>query len=56
MSMTTAFTMFAKKVCHEKTPFAVSIGFSKQNMERLRKSVAQMEKAGGSIHEVDGVL
>ena len=55
MSMTTAFTIFAKKVCREKIPFEVSVDpfYSKENMEILRRSIAQMEKTGGKIHEVD---
>lgn len=56
MSLTTAFTIFAKKVCREKRiPFEVSLDpfYSEENMERLRKSIAQMEKTGGKIHEVD---
>lgn len=55
MSLTTAFTIFAKKVCREKIPFEVSVDpfYSKENMERLRRSIAQMEKTGGKIHEVD---
>ncbi|MBQ8023333.1 MAG: type II toxin-antitoxin system RelB/DinJ family antitoxin [Succinivibrio sp.] len=56
MSLTTAFTIFAKKVCREKRiPFEVSLDpfYSEENMERLRKSIAQMEKTGGKFHEVD---
>lgn len=55
MSLTTAFTIFAKKVCREKNTFEVSVDpfYSKENMERLRRSIAQMEKTGGKIHEVD---
>ena len=56
MSLTTAFTIFAKKVCREKRiPFEVSLDpfYSEENMERLRKSIAQMEKTGGKIHEVN---
>lgn len=55
MSLTTAFTIFAKKVCREKIPFEVSVDpfYSKENMEILRRSIAQMEKTGGKIHEVD---
>ena len=55
MSLTTAFTIFARKVCREKKiPFEVSVDpfYSKENMERLRRSVAQMESTGGTIHEV----
>lgn len=56
MSLTTAFTIFARKVCREKKiPFEVSVDpfYSKENMERLRKSIAQMESTGGTIHDVD---
>lgn len=31
----------------EKDPF-----YSPQNMERLRRSIAQMEATGGTVHEV----
>jgi len=27
--------------------------YSKENIERLKKSIEQMEKTGGTIHEVD---
>ena len=56
LSMTTAVTMLAKKMTREKRlPFEVSIDpfYSDKNMARLRKSVAQMEKSGGTVHEVD---
>lgn len=56
MSLTTAFTIFARKVCREKKiPFEVSVDpfYSKENMDRLRRSIAQMEATGGTIHEVD---
>ena len=56
MSLTTAFTIFARKVCREKKiPFEVSVDpfYSKENMDRLRKSIAQMESTGGTIHKVD---
>ena len=35
-------------------PFAVSTDpfHSAENMERLRKSIAQMESTGGTVHEV----
>lgn len=55
MSLTTAFTIFARKVCREKKiPFEVSVDpfYSKENMERLRRSVTQMESTVGTIHEV----
>lgn len=55
MSMTTAITMLAKKMTREKRlPFDVSIDpfYSDENMARLRKSIAQMEATGGTVHEV----
>ena len=56
LSMTTAITMLAKKMTREKRlPFEVSVGpfYSDENMARLRKSIAQMESTGGTIHEVN---
>jgi DNA-damage-inducible protein J len=55
ISMTSAFTMFATKVSKEKRiPFDVAIDpfYSDENMARLRKSIAQMEATGGTVHEV----
>lgn len=55
LSMTTAITMLAKKMTREKRlPFDVSLDpfYSDENMERLRKSIAQMESTGGTVHEV----
>lgn len=49
ISMRAAFINFAKKVCSEnKIPFEFSLDpfYSKENMERLRKSIAQMESSG----------
>ena len=51
----TAITMLAKKMTREKRiPFDVSIDpfYSEKNMARLRRSIAQMEATGGTIHEV----
>lgn len=56
LTMTTAITMLAKKMTREKRlPFEVSIDpfYSEENMERLRKSIAQMESSGGTVHEVE---
>ena len=56
LSMSTAVTMLAKKMTREqRLPFDVSVDpfYSEQNMARLRKSIAQMEATGGTIHEVD---
>lgn len=55
LSMTTAITMLAKKMTREKRiPFDVSIDpfYSEKNMARLRRSIAQMEATGGTIHDV----
>jgi len=57
LSMTTAFTIFATKVSKEKRiPFEVAIDsdpfYSEANMERLRRSIAQMEATGGTVHEL----
>lgn len=55
LSMTTAITMLAKKMTREKRlPFEVSVDpfYSDENMARLRRSIAQMEKTGGTVHEV----
>ena len=53
LSMTTAITMLAKK--KKRLPFDVSIDpfFSDENMARLRRSIAQMEATGGTVHEVN---
>ncbi len=56
LSMSAAFTIFAKKVGREcRIPFEVSADpfYSEENMLRLRKSIAQMETGGGQIHEVN---
>lgn len=60
MSLSTAFTIFAKKLARErKIPFEIDADpfYSKENTERLNKSIEQMEKTGGTIHniEIDGV-
>lgn len=56
LSMATAITMLAKKMAREKRlPFEASVDpfYSDENMARIRKSVAQMEATGGTVHEVD---
>ena len=55
ITMSTAVIMLAKKMTREKRiPFDVSVDpfYSEENMARLRKSIAQMESTGGTIHEV----
>ena len=58
MNMTTAFCVFAKTAVRERRiPFEISAKadpfYNHANMARLRKSVAQMEATGGTIHEVE---
>ena len=56
LSMTTAITMLAKKMTREKRlPFEVSVDpfYSEENLARLRRSIAQMEPTGGTVHEVN---
>lgn len=56
MSMSTAVTMLAKKMTREqRLPFDVSVDpfYSEQNMARLRKSIAEMDATGGTVHEVN---
>lgn len=60
MNMTTAFCVFAKTAVREKRiPFEISTAsdpfYSTANMTRLRKSIAQMEKTGGTVHEVQEI-
>ncbi len=55
MSLSTAITIYLKKLGREKRiPFEVSADpfYSRENMARLRESVAQMESTGGAVHEV----
>lgn len=60
MSMTTAFTIFAKKVSREKRiPFEVSVDpfYSESNIAHLRRGVKALNEGKGSEHElleVDG--
>ena len=56
LSMTTAITMLAKKMTREKRlPFEVSVDpfYSEEKLARLRRSIAQMESTGGTVHEVN---
>jgi DNA-damage-inducible protein J len=56
LSMSAAFTIFATKVSREqRIPFEVAADpfYSEANMKRLRKSIAQMEESGGTVHEVN---
>ncbi len=58
MSMTTAFCVFAKTVVRQRRiPFEISAEsdpfYSPSNMLRLKKSIEQMERTGGTIHDVN---
>lgn len=58
MNVSVAINMFVKTVLREqRIPFEIKSGqddpfYSKENMERLKKSIAEMEKTGGTVHEV----
>ncbi len=59
MSMTTAFTLFAKKTVREqRIPFEISTEtdpfYSAANMERLRRAAAEMDAGLGRAHELIG--
>ena len=56
ISIVTAFNIFAKKLIRERRiPFELDSDpfYSKENIERLKRSIEQMEKTGGTVHEVD---
>ncbi len=56
LSLSAAINIYLKKLGREnRIPFEVSVDpfYSEQNMARLRRSVAQMESTGGTIHEVN---
>ncbi len=56
LTVTAAYTMFATKVTREhRIPFEVTADpfYSDENMDRLRKNMAEMEKTGGTVHEVN---
>lgn len=55
MSMTTAFTVFAKKMARERRiPFEVSVDpfYSEENLAHLRRSVAALEAGRGAVHDL----
>ncbi len=55
MSMTTAFTIFAKKLSRErKIPFEVSADpfYSESNLRHLRRGVAALDAGEGQEHEL----
>ena len=59
ITVTAAFTIFAKKFVRErKLPFTVDADpfYSTKNLERLKKSIEQLENKGGTVHEITEVL
>ena len=59
MTVTTAFTIFAKKFVRERRlPFVVDADpfYSEKNMKKLKKSIEQLETIGGTIHELTEVF
>lgn len=58
LTMSSAITMFLVKVGREhRIPFEINADpfYSTANMERLRRSAAQMESSGGTVHELKAV-
>lgn len=56
LTVTSAYTMFATKVTREqRIPFEITADpfYSEANMARLRKNAEEMDRTGGTIHEVD---
>ena len=56
LTATAAYTMFATAVTREqRIPFEITADpfYSNENMERLHKNMAEMEKSGGTVHEVN---
>ncbi len=55
LSLSAAVNIYLKKLGRERRiPFEVSADpfYSNENMTRLRRSVAEMEATGGTVHEV----
>ena len=56
MNVSVAVNMFMKKVIREqKIPFEITADpfYSDANMDRLRRNAAEMNRTGGTIHEVN---
>ena len=56
LSVSAAYTMFATKVTNEqRIPFEITADpfYSAENMERLKRNALEMDKTGGTVHEVD---
>ena len=58
MNLTTAFTIFAQKVIHERRiPFETSAPadpfYNEENITRLKNSIAQLESGQRTVHEIN---
>ena len=56
LTVSAAINMFIKATIWEgEIPFKIKIDpfYSKANQERLRKSIKELEKTGGTIHDID---
>jgi addiction module antitoxin, RelB/DinJ family len=56
LSMSAAFTVFAKKVGREKRiPFEIAVDpfYSDENMARLKKAIDDLKTGKGTVHEVN---
>lgn len=55
LSMTTAFTIFARKVCREqRIPFELAVDpfYSESNLAHLRRGIAALDAGRGTPHEL----
>ncbi len=55
LNMTTAFTIFATKMCREKRiPFEVCADpfYSENNQRHLMQSISQLEEGKGQVHDL----
>lgn len=55
LTMSTAFTIFAKKVARERRiPFELNVDpfYSESNMKFLRRSIGELESGKGKEHEL----
>ena len=55
LTMSTAINIFLTKLANEqRIPFEVAVDpfYSEENMERLKKSIADLNAGKGKVHEV----
>jgi DNA-damage-inducible protein J len=56
LSMSAAFTVFARKVGREKRiPFEIAVDpfYTEENLARLKKAINDLNAGKGTVHEVD---